>query len=343
MKKILFLLTGILIWTSCSDGGNEPIDPVVCPVEETLLLATEGFPDYPEMIYDLHGDTIYQCEDVECHIQSLLTDGGNWYALLSNSNGSYCVVKNGETILTAASTIHSIEVENGIVYTVQESTQDNTLWVYRDSECLYELDRNVNYNTFYVQDGNIRFTVNAERPYAWWNGRTYSFEGLDEGFGYTYDIDKNGYDILILYQSYGTGTNKYYWNGGVYDLPETFIPSTCRLVNGHAFIMGQDKSTGGVGRERFGVPAVIIDGVETVLSDVLGYTSVQVAAHGIDTYILVKYANGGISRSMIYMNLQYLALPNNIVIPDELLRYYTQYGTSIDLGHLGITAIAMLN
>ena len=343
MKKILFLLIGLSILASCTNADYEPTSPEVSPVEETLLLATQGFPGYPEMIYDLQGDTVYQCVDAECHILSLKAEGRDWYALLNNSNGTYSVVKNGATALTTDATIFCMKVENGIVFTVQENKADNTLWVYRDSERLYELDRNVNYNTFFVQNGNITFTVNAEKPYTWWNGRTYQFEGLVEGFGYTYEMDKNGLDILILYQDYRSEANKYYWNGAVYDLPDTFIPSACRLVNGHAFIMGRDKTTSGVGSSRFGVPAVFIDGVETVLSDMLGLKAVQVVSQGIDTFILVKYADGGISRSMIYKNLQYLALPNIIVIPEDLRKYYTQYGTAMNLGDLGITDIAMVN
>lgn len=345
MKKFFLILIGVLAMTSCTTDDTEPLVPDEQHGEHSIggsmLLATPGFPGYPEMIYNSEGDTIYQCDDIQSQILSLATDGGDWYAQLSHDDGTYSLVRNGETVYTTPRVIATMAVEGGIVYTVEIDKQDDTRWVYRNFQQLYELDTNVNYYTFNVQDGNISFTVNAERPYTWWNGRTYSFEGLDEGFGYTYGMDRNGTDVLILYEEYNSRQYKYYWNGTVHDLPERFNPTTCRIVNGHAFVLGRKLTSSGVGGMN-GVPAVIIDGVETLLSDQKGFAAVKLANQRMDTYILVNNVLSDSGRSMLYKNMQQVNLPSNIAIPENLLKYYTQYGTTINAVELGITDIAIL-
>ena len=339
MKKVIFLLFGVLALASCTKESDAPVFPNVQPTGETMLLATQGFPGYPEMIFDIKGDTVYLCEDTEHHILSLTTEGSDWYARLSNDAGNYCVVKNGETVYSTPRVIADMAVEGGIVYTVEVDKQDDTRWVYRDFMQLYELDKKVNYNTFFVQDGNVFFTINTLRPYTWWNGRTISFEGIDEGFAFTYGMDRTNDDILIVYQGYTTRRDKYYWHSAVHDLPEKFAPWTCRIVNGHAIVLGQEKTSSGIGGVN-GVPAVIIDGVETLLSEQKGFAAVQVAQQGMDTYILVNDVRSDSGRSMLYRNMQQVTMPSNIVIPQELLQHYSQYGTMISLTELGIIDIA---
>ena len=91
-----------------------------------------------------------------------------------------------------------------------------------------------------------------------------------------------------------------------------------------------------------GVPAVIIDGVETLLSDQKGFAAVKLAKQRMDTYILVNNVLSDSGRSMLYKNMQQVNLPINIAIPENLLKYYTQYGTTINAVELGITDIAKL-
>ena len=137
----------------------------------------------------------------------------------------------------------------------------------------------------------------------------------------------------------------YWWNGKNYDMPEMFFPSTSRLINGHAFILGAIKRTLSPGGAHY-VPAVIIDGMVTILSDEYDFAAKQVVADGMDTYILVSDVSGRSNWSLIYKNLQCMDLPNNIVVPENLRKYYAQSldddGATTTLINLGITAIAVV-
>jgi hypothetical protein len=240
-------------------------------------------------------------------------------------------------------------VENGIVYTVQENTTDNTVWVYKDFERIYELDRNVNFSTICVSNGIVSFTVSASKPYTWINGITVEFGGLnsapEEGFGHTFGCDRSGYDVLITYEgALNDGKYMYWWNGKNYDLPEMFFPSTSRLINGHAFILGAERTTLSPGGAHY-VPAVFIDGMKTVLNDEYDFKATQVVGDGMDTYILVNDVGGNFRRSRIYKNLQRMILPENITIPEDIREYYEMFsydGKTISLDNLGITAIAVV-
>ena len=346
MKNYLFFLIGMLALVSCTNESDEPRPNPTGG--EDLYLATHGFMGHPEMIYNLDGDTIYQCAE-DGHILELLSEGSDWYASIANQDGTYSVVKDGTTVCTTQETIWCMAVENGIVYTVQENTADNTVWVHKDFERLYELDRNVNFNTICVSNGIVSFTVSASKPYTWINGRTVEFGGLnsapEEGFGHTFGCDRSGYDVLITYESYQVGGKyMYWWNGKNYDLPQTFIPSASRLVNGHAFILGAERTTLSPGGAHY-VPAVFIDGMKTVLNDEYDFKATQVVADGMDTYVLVNDVGGNFRRSRIYKNLQRMILPENITIPEDMIEYYDMVfydSKTISLDNLGITAIAVV-
>lgn len=340
MKKILFLFMGLLALTSCMTDVDEP-HVVIRPVTEAMLLATPGFLGYPEMIYDQNGDTVYECGQAD-HILSLLAEGADWYASISTDGGTCSVVKNGKRIYTTTQTILNMAVENGIVYTVQQNGSSDTYWVYKDFEPLYEFPNNVNYYALCVNQGNISFTVNSDKPYTWWNGKFIQFEGLDDGFGYTYGFDTSGNNSLIVFQGYNSEKYMYIWNGTVNVLPKLFAPKASRLINGHAFILGRQMTSQGVGGNLY-VPAVIIDGVVTILDDDLGFAAVQAVAHEMDTYILVKDMTGRSSWSTIYRNMQKAYMPNNILIPEDLRNVYQSAdGMSTSLNILGITAMAIV-
>ena len=346
MKNYLFFLIGMLALVSCNTESDEPW-PNPTGGEE-LYFATHGFMGHPEMIFNLDGETIYQCAE-DGHIIELLSEDSNWYASIANQDGSYSVIKDGTTVYTTQETIWCMAVENGIVYTVQENTTDNTYWVYKDFERIYELDRNVNFNTICVSQGIVIFTVFANKPYTWINGRTVEFGGPDsgqeEGFGYTFGYDLSGYDVLITYESAQVGGKyMYWWNGKNYDLPQTFTPATSRLVNGHAFILGADISTLSHSGAHC-IPAVFIDGMKTILNDEYDFKAEQVVADGVDTYILVNDVSGNFRRSRIYKNLQRMVLPKNITIPEDIREYYEMFfddGKTISLDNLGITAVAVV-
>lgn len=346
MKNYLFILIGLLALASCTNEGDEPRPNPTGG--EDLYFATHGFMGHPEMIYNLDGETIYQCAE-DGHILELLSEGSDWYASIANQDGSYSVVKDSTTIYTTQETIWCMAVENGIVYTVQENTTDNTYWVYKDFERLYELDRNVNFNTICVSNDIVTFTVFASKPYTWINGRTVGYggpdSGLEEGFGYTFGYDRSGYDVLITYESSQVGGKyMYWWNGKNYELPQTFIPSASRLINGHAFILGAEITAFGVGGAHY-VPAVFVDGMKTILNEEYDFKATQVVADGMDTYILVNDVDGNFRRSRIYKNLQRMTLPENITIPEDIREYYEMLfydGKTISLDNLGITAIAVV-
>jgi len=348
MKNYLFFLIGLLALVSCTNEGDEPRPNPTGG--EDLYFATPGFPGYPEMIYNLDGDTIYQCAE-GYHIVELLGDGSDWYASLRTEDGIHSVVKDSTTIYTTQETIWCMAIENGIVYTVQEDRSESTFWVYKDFERLYELDRNVNFNTICVSDDIVSFTVfSTTKPYVWINGITVEFGGPnsapEEGFGYTFGCDRSGYDVLITYEgALNDGKYMYWWNGKNYDMPEMFFPSTSRLINGHAFILGAIRRTLSPGGAHY-VPAVIIDGMVTILNDEYDFAAKQVVADGMNTYILVNDVSGRSNWSLIYKNLQCMDLPNNIVVPEKLRKYYAQNlnddGATTTLVNLGITAIAVV-
>ena len=176
------------------------------------------------------------------------------------------------------------------------------------------------------------------KPYTWWNGAIVEFEGLDEGFGYTYGISRTDDDALYVYQGYLSGKYKYIWNDIKSELPEKFVPTSSYIVNGHAFILGEKIISQGVGGFE-GLPAVLIDGIETVLNnDHPGYRAVSLASHGVDTYILVNNSAG--APSLVYKNLQPINLPD-VTTPYSVTPYGSDnYTGKSNLSMLGIKAIA---
>ena len=338
MKKLLFLFTiPLLAMISCTNGD----EPAPVPVDDTTLyMAVNGLTGFPEAIYDLDGNTIYQSEEGD-RIKSLVAEGSDWYAVILKEDGATHVVKNGETIFMTGETIWCFAVEDGIVYTVQESKLLNEIWVYKNFRRLYEVPSNVYYNTFSVDHGNVAMGVYDEKPCYWYNGEIIPIEGLENGFDWVYGIDKKGDNMLITYQDITTRKYMYWWKDSHEEMPVGFRPSMSQIVNGHAFILGQKITSQSVGGVR-GCPAVMIDGVVTILSnDDRDCEAVGLASHDMDTYILVN--NPSAVYSTVYKNMQPINLPD-VKTPYSVGPYgsgVNQDGKS-NLSTLGINAIVVV-
>ena len=336
-QKLMILMLALLALTSCKDSKDEPTPTPPNPVEETttMYFATSGFYGYPEEIYNIDGYLVYQCEDTECSIQSLTTDGRDWYAVIIRGDGVYNVIKNGTSIYLTGDRIWGIAVENGTIYTIQEHTYTtHSLWVYKDFQRWYEVVGDVYYNMSSIHDGKVAMGVYDELPYYWCNGEILPVDGLDEGFNWIYGIDLQGDDLLITYESIQDLKNKYWWNGKNYDL--TIYPRCSKLINGHAVIVGRkttEQQVGGI----TGVAAVIIDGEETTLSDEIGTSAEQLVGYGQDIYILVRERTGPV----ILKNMQSIMLPD-IEIPEDLKQAYHDSGfDKINLKTLGVECFAV--
>ena len=337
MKKFLLLSAiAVLALTSCSSDDEPKPEPVG---DSTLYLAANGLTGFPEAIYDLEGNTIYQSEDGD-RIKSLVAEGSDWYAVILKADGASHVVKNGKPIYTTRETIWCMAVENGSVYTVQESRVLDLVWVNKDFQHLYEVPNTVYYNTFTVDHGNVIMGVYDATACYWCNGEFIPVDGLEDGFNWVYGIDKSNDDMLITYEGINNRKNMYWWNGTSYELPVKFIPSMSQIVNGHAFILGRDASTQGVGGISC-FPAIVIDGVETVLSnEEIGYTAVALATHDMDTYILT---NSDSRYSLVYKNLHPIKLPD-VKTPYSVGPYGSHYNQNgmTNLSALGIKDIAVV-
>lgn len=333
-KKLMTLLLALMALTACHDSKDEP-DPN--PVEKTTLyLVTQGFPGYPEFIVNLEGDIIYQCEDDESTIPTLVTDGSDWYVVIRRGDGMFNVLKNGNSIHMINEKLWGFTVEDGIVYTVQENESSNTIWLCKNFERLYEVPDNAYYNTFTVDHGNVAMGVYDQKPCYWYNGVIIPIEGLDGGFDWVYGIDMQGDDMLITYQDIPTRKNMYWWKGTRHDFTSPFTLTSSKIVNGQAYILGQKITTQGVGGVD-GVAAVIIDGAETIISDEIGSIAQRIVVDGEDVYILVR--PGRTSTNKIYKNMKPIDLPN-VVVPDFYKPYYN--GDSCSLGQVGIKCFVVL-
>ena len=358
MTKTLFIfLVGLLALTSCFNGDEPRPEP---SGDTTLFMAVNGLPGFPDMIYDLEGNTIYECEEGGS-IQSLVADGSDWYALISKENGTFFIVKNGSKILTGKGKVWCFTVQQGSIYTVQEydnfevwackgweSSQDKGSWysqqLFYVTESDLECVEDCLYNTFMVHDGSITMAFRGPEPKIMIDGSTFSLnEYLDHGFDHVYGIDFYAGYWLITYEDFETRKNMYWWKNVNYECPADFQPYASCIVNGHAFIIGQKIPEPYVG-VIYGTPAVLIDGIETVLNDDLsGFSAVSLASHGMDTYILVRNNNTGL-YSYIYKNLQAIELPD-VKTPYSVGPYGSQNpndGKS-NLSALDIKAIAIVS
>jgi len=342
MKKFFRLLfIGLLTLTSCSDGRDEPV-----PEENTtLLMAVNAIPGFQEeAIYDLQGNKIYECDKGD-RIHSLVAEGRNWYALLQRPDSVYYVVKNGKYVRDCAGIVFGFALNKGSLYTMI-NLYDH-IWCYKDffTTCFdLDIDGGVLYNTFSVHDGNIAMGINGENPSYWYNGLYIPVKGLDEGFRRIYgiDIDINTYDELITFESYQSGKNMYWWKWKKNELPSGFVPTMSRIVNGHAFILGEQTDRQGVGSLVHGVPAVLIDGIETILSDEgIDCKAVSVVSQGMNSFILTQHTGG--PYSCVYKNMMPLRLPD-IHTPYHMGPYGSSDGQDgkSNISMLGIKAIAVL-
>lgn len=340
MKKLYIILLGLLALSSCTTGTDEPLP---LPEEKpNLYMATEGLTGCPETIYNLYGDTVYQCEDAESSICSLVAEGLDWYALIIRGDGAYNVVKNGKSIYLTGETIHCFTVENGSIYTVQENKVSNTTWVCKDFERIHEVVGAVLYNNFSVDHGNVTMAIYYEPEY-WYNGEFIPIEGLEGRIEKVYGIDKKGDDMLITYQDNNTGADLYWWNGVTHEFPEGFIPTTSCIAKGHFFVLGRMMTTlGGHGSQWLphGLPWLIMDGYEEVLSTkTIDFEAAQLVELDGTTYILVKSLRG--ATSYIFRGFQLLDLPT-VEIPDKLKSYYSYYKDGkVNLSDMGIKCIAV--
>ena len=358
MKKILFLLAiGLMVLTSCSNGDEPRPEP---SGDATLYMAVNGLPGFPDKIYDLEGNTIYECEEGGS-IQSLVAEGSDWYALINKENGTFFVVKNGSIILTGEGIIWCFTVENGIVYIVQEnknfevwackgfeSQQDKGSWYYQ--QLFYVTEGNLDcvenwlYNTFMAHDGSVTIPFRGPEPKIMIDGSIFSLnEYLDHGFNNVYGIDFYAGSWLITYEDFETRKNMYWWHNVNYECPADFQPYASRIVNGHSFILGQKNSESFCVGDIYGIPAVLIDGIETVLNnDLGGFSAVSLASHGVDTYILVR--DNTSLYSYIYKNLSAIKLPD-VKTPYSVGPYGSQNANDgkSNLSALGIKAIAVVS
>ena len=339
-KKLMTLMLAMLALTGCIENKDEPEPPVICPVEKTTLyMATSGFPGYPEFIVNLEGDTVYQCEDDESTIHSLVADGSDWYVVIRRGDGIFNVLKNGNSIHMTAEKLWGFSVEDGIVYTVQENELSNTIWLCKNFERLYEVPSNAYYFTFSVDQGNVAMGVYDEKPCYWYNGEIIPIDGVDGGFNWVYGIDKKGDDMLITYQDIPTRNNMYWWKGTRHEFESWFTPKCSRIVNGQAYILGKKITQQGVGGVD-GVATMIIDDKETIISDVVGSSAEQIVVNGGDAYILVRRGSGNYTE--IYRNLEAITLPK-VEIPEYYKPYhlYHEYD-SCTLGELGVRCFAVM-
>lgn len=339
MKKLFIILLGLLALSSCTTDITGMDEPLPLPeVKPNLYMATEGLTGCPETIYNLYGDTVYQCEDAESSISSLVAEGLDWYALIIRGDGAYNVVKNGKSIYLTGETIHCFTVEDGSIYTVQENKVSNTTWVCKDFERIHEVVGAVLYNNFSVDHGNVAMAVYGDPDY-WYNGDFLPVEGLEGGIDYVYGIDKKGDNMLITYQDINTGKNMYWWNGTSHELSSQFIPNSSCIVNGHSFINGRKIVSQGVGGTH-GLPTVLMDGHENVLStDAIDCAVIQTTATHSTVFFLVKSIRG--ATSYVFAGFQLLDLPS-VEIPDQCKQYYPYYSDGkINLSDLGIKCIAV--
>lgn len=357
MKKFLIILFGLLALASCNKDDVEVPFPLP-PENASLYMAVNGLPGFPDKIYDLEGNTIYECEEGDI-IQSLVAEGSDWYALIRKEGGTFSVLKNGSKILTGEGIVWCFTVNQGAIYTVQEydnhevwackgyeSQQDKGSWY--DQQLFYvtegDLDcvENWLYNTFMVHDGCVTMAWRGEEPKVMLDGSSHSLnEYLDHGFNWVYGIDFYAGYWLITYEDFKTRKNMYWWLNDNYECPADFQPYTSCIVNGHAFILGKKNTSQGVGGIN-GLPAVLIDGIETVLSDdLLEFAAVSLVSHGMDTYILVRHREG--QHALIYRNLQPIKLPD-VKTPYSVSPYGSDYNKDgkSNLSALGIKAIAVV-
>jgi len=348
MKKLLkLLLIGLLALSSCTTDKDGP-NPM--PSGDTTLYMASGFVGDPEFIVNLDGDTVYLCEDEECRIQSLVAEGSDWYALIIKEDGNFYIVKNGLKILTGEGFVWCFTVNEGSIYSIVENS-NHEVWAYKGYESqqdkgswyfkqLFKVPDDRLYNTFLVHDGSIAMAILGSTPSISIDEATCPLdEYLDHGFCYVYGIDFYAGSWLITYDDYQTGKRMYWWKNINYKCPAYFQPITSCIVNGHAFILGTKSTIHGVGGLR-GVPAVLIDGVETILSnDLIDFMAVSLASHGMDTYILVKDAT---NTSVIYKNLVPIKLPD-IEMSDYYKKVFSWYQDGkMNLSEVGIKNIAVV-
>ena len=165
---------------------------------------------------------------------------------------------------------------------------------------------------------------------------------MDHGFDWVYGIDFYAGSWLITYEDFETRKNMYWWHNVNYECPADFQPYASSIVNGHSFILGRKTTSQGVGGIN-GIPAVLIDGIETVLNnDLAGFSAVSLASHGVDTYILVR--DNTSLYSYIYKNLSAIKLPD-VKTPYSVGPYGAQNSNDgkSNLSALGIKAIAVVS
>ena len=346
MKKSLLLFAiAMLALISCTKGDEPSPGPAG---GASLYMAVRELTGVPASIYDLQGNTIYTCDKGES-IQSLVAEGSDWYALITRAEGTYRVVKNGEKIYASDGKIWCFAVEHGAFYLVLEddkgsvwackgweSQQDKGSWY---CQPLFEVNKDRLYNTFMVHDGSITMAIHGATAGISIHGADCPLSELDHGFNWVYGIDFYAGYWLITYEDFETRKNMYWWKDVNYECPQHFQPTASHIVNGHAFILGQKTTAQGEGG-IYGLPAVLIDGIETVLSDdLLGFEAKGLTSYGVDTYILVSHSTGSIS--CVYKNLHAIRLPD-IKLPYSVGHYGQNYSEKTNLGALGITAIAVV-
>ena len=299
-------LLALLVLTACHNSKDEPSpNPVV---QSIVLLCTDN------IIYNLEGDTVFQT-DADSHIQSLDSEGSDWYALIRKDGGIYDIIRNGQSAFTTSQEIRAMGVYDHVLYTLQRSkNQDETyqwsVWKNSTPLCLLEYDQWYSYHDFKVR---VRPTYPIYRPslvmadssYLWIDGGQLSLFGHGYSYVISMDIDFHGYGPCFCYEDWETRKYMYWFKYESHELD--FYPTQVLMFDGEPYgtpyILGS-KVTGQTGSRLTRTPIVSINGVETLLvADFLPKTldtPVKMLQHGNDVYILIT----GNGYSCVFKNQQ---------------------------------------
>lgn len=295
-KKLMTLLLALLTMTACHDSKDEPSpNPAI---QSIVLLCTDN------IIYNLEGDTVFQT-DADSHIQSLDSEGSDWYALISKVGGIYDIIRNGKSVFTTSQEIKAMGVYDRVLYTLQRcKNQDETYqWsVWKDSKPMYQLeyDQWYSYHDFKVnvqptypnyRPSLVMTAMTADSSYLWIDGGQFSLFGQGYSYIISMDIDYHGYGAIFCYEDWETRKYMYWFKYESHELD--FYPTQVLVFDGEPYgtpyILGS-KVTGQTGSRLTRTPVVSINGTETLLvADFLPKTldtPVKMLQHGDDVFIL---------------------------------------------------------
>ena len=334
MKKIHFLLfAGLLVLAAC-DEKDEPTAAKI-DADSDLYLVVNGWEELDNaVIYSASGDTIYIAEGG--HIYNLDTDGSDWYALVVDSdeeNRRSHIIKNGQELFSTDEDVHSLCADGGNVYTLRDKMMDWHIeyqWVYKNQECIYQIDANEYYSTqMLVDDGHIILVpYYSPTPRYWQDGQFVTMQGYDGELEYC-SMDKVGDDVLVGFNGMN-GVYGYWRNGRLYDNAINGLSiNGVKLVNGKVVLVGTvvaSQGVGGVNRAS----VIMIDGKEYRPEGTTG----RMRRNGKDFYILTNSSLNQVLKNMGPVPLGYVDLK------DE--RYQEVFGDRMNLSEMPISDFAII-